>query len=81
VPRARGCEASRSTGYKGRRVIAEVHAIDDGFRDLVTSHAAVGQLRAHIAAAGVTTLAQQAARWVAEGRTTPEEIKRVVGWQ
>jgi general secretion pathway protein E len=81
VPRAVGCEACRHTGYKGRRVIAEVHAIDDGFRDLVTSHAAVGQLRAHIAAAGVATLAQQAARWVAEGRTTAEEVKRVVGWQ
>ena len=81
VPRAVGCEACRNTGYKGRRVIAEVHAIDDGFRDLVTSHAAVGQLRAHIAAAGVATLERQAARWIAEGRTTPEEVKRVVGWQ
>ena len=81
VARAVGCEACRRTGYKGRRVIAEVHAIDDGFRDLVTSHAAVGQLRAHIAAAGVTPLSQQAARWVAEARTTPEEVKRVVGWQ
>ena len=81
VPRAVGCESCRGTGYKGRRVIAEVHEIDDGFRDLVTSRATVGQLRAHVAAAGVATLAQQAARWVADGGTTPEEVKRVVGWQ
>ena len=81
VPSAYGCEACLGTGYKGRRVIAEVHAINDGFRDLVTSAAAVGQLRAHVAQSGVATLLQQAARWVAEGRTTPEEIKRVIGWQ
>ncbi len=81
VPHAIGCDACRCTGYKGRRVIAEVHAVDDGFRDLVTSSGTVGQLRAHIAATGVATLAQQAAQWIAAGRTTPEEVKRVIGWQ
>ncbi len=81
VPHAIGCEACRRTGYKGRRVIAEVHRIDDGFRDLVTSNGAVGQLRAHVAENGVVTLSQQAGRWIVEGRTTPEEVKRVVGWQ
>ncbi len=81
VPHATGCEACRRTGYKGRRVIAEVHRIDDGFRDMVTSNGAVGQLRAHVTETGVVTLAQQAGRWIVEGRTTPEEVKRVVGWQ
>ena len=81
VPHAAGCDACRGTGYKGRRVIAEVHAVDDGFRDLVTSNGTVGQLRAHINATGVASLAQQAAQWIVTGRTTPEEVKRVVGWQ
>ena len=81
VPQAVGCDACRGTGYKGRRVIAEVHVVDDGFRDLVTSSGTVGQLRAHIGATGVATLAQQAAQWILAGRTTPEEVKRVVGWQ
>jgi len=81
VPQAIGCDECRGTGYKGRRVIAEVHVIDDGFRDLVTSNGAVGQLRAHVSATGVVTLAQQAAQWIGEGRTTTEEVKRVVGWQ
>ena len=81
VPHAIGCEGCRGTGYKGRRVIAEVHKIDDGVRDLVTSSGTVGQLRAYIAEIGVPTLAQQAGRWIVDGRTTPEEIKRVVGWQ
>ncbi len=81
VPLAVGCEACSNTGYKGRRVIAEVHRVDDALRDLVISNAAVGLLRAHVAGSGVATLWHQAGRWVAEGRTTPEEVKRVVGWQ
>jgi general secretion pathway protein E len=81
VPRAAGCEACRGTGYRGRRVISEVHAIDDGFRDLVTSNGTVGQLRGHIASTGVASLAQRAGQWIVEGKTTPEEVKRVVGWQ
>jgi len=81
VPHARGCEQCRMTGYKGRRVIAEVHTIDDGFRDLVTGQGSVGQLRAHVASLGVSTLAQQSCDWIERGWTTLEEIKRVVGWQ
>ena len=81
VPKAIGCEECRGTGYRGRRVIAEVHAIDDEFRDLVTSDAAVGRLRAHVTDSGVVTLAQQAGQWIAKGWTTLEEVKRVVGWQ
>ena len=81
VAQATGCDQCRGTGYRGRRVIAEVHQVDDRFRDLVTSDATVGQLRAHVHESGVVTLAQQAARWIAAGRTTTEEIKRVVGWQ
>jgi len=81
VPRAVGCVRCRQTGYAGRRVIAEVHAIDDGFRDLVTSSGAVGQLRAQVAERGVTTLQRQASSWVRAGITTLEEVRRVIGFQ
>lgn len=75
-----GCQACRGTGYQGRLVIAEVHLIDDRFRDLVTGSAPVSTLREHVSASGVLSLDQQAARMVVEGLTSPEEIKRVVGW-
>ena len=81
VPHATGCSECGGTGYQGRRVIAEVHAIDDEFRDLVTSGAAVGRLRTHIVDSGVATLAQQAGHWISKGWTTLEEVKRVVGWR
>lgn len=81
VPRAVGCEACAGSGYKGRRVIAEVHAIDDGFRDLVTTQSAVSVLREYVYSKGVRTLGQQGADLVMQRLTSSEEIKRVVGWQ
>lgn len=80
VPVAVGCEQCRHSGYRGRRVLAEVHRIDDGFRDLVIRSSPVSELRAHVAQAGVQTLSSLAGNLVASGHTTPEEIKRVVGW-
>jgi general secretion pathway protein E len=81
VPHAVGCTACHGGGYHGRSVIAEVHTIDDGFRDLVTGSMPVSALREHVAASGVESLAEQSARMVLAGLTTTEEIKRVVGWQ
>lgn len=75
-----GCESCSHTGYKGRSVIAEVHAIDDRFRDMVTGNQPVSALREHVHQSGVVTLGALAARMVLAGETSAEEIKRVVGW-
>lgn len=81
LPRAVGCPECRGTGYRGRIVLAEVHAIDDAFRDMVIAGEPVSALRAHVTRSGVELLGVQAARMVLRGGTTPEEIKRAVGWQ
>ena len=80
MPLAVGCERCGGTGYKGRRVIAEVHTIDDGFRDLVTTGAPVSALREHVYRKGVRTLSQLGADMVSRRESSAEEIKRVVGW-
>lgn len=81
VPKMVGCEHCHHSGYKGRFVLAEVHAIDDGFRDHVTEGSAMSVLKQYAySRPGVQSLAQQAARCVMQQRTTLEEIKRVVGW-
>ena len=80
VPQARGCVQCQGSGYRGRGVIAEVHMVDDALRDLVTGNAPLSLLRQHVLGSGVSTLAQLGARWVAEGSTTPDELRRVVGW-
>ncbi len=81
VPSAVGCEACRATGYQGRIVLAEVHAIDDPLRDLVTGNASLSALRERVDGGGVPGLHRQAAALVAAGVTTLEEIRRVVGWR
>lgn len=80
VPTAGSCAACHGSGYRGRTVLAEVHAIDDTFRDLVISGRSVAELHRQVEASGVELLDRQAARLVLAGRTTPEEITRVVGW-
>ncbi|WP_255370302.1 GspE/PulE family protein [Roseateles sp. YR242] len=80
VPLAVGCDVCAGTGFKGRRVIAEVHTMDDGFRDLVTTGAPVSALREHVYRRGVKTLSSLGAEMVVHRETSAEEIKRVVGW-
>ena len=80
VPGAIGCAACHGSGYKGRFVVAEVHRVDDALRDHVTEGAPLTVLKAHAAEQGVLALTVQAARHVVGRRTTPEEVKRVVGW-
>lgn len=76
-----GCELCHGSGYKGRFVLAEVHAIDDGFRDHVTEGSPVSVLKQYAYARdGVKSLSHQAANHVLNRRTTLEEIRRVVGW-
>ena len=81
VPVAVGCAACGGVGHRGRTVLAEVHAVDDGLRDLVTTGAPLSAWRAHVVASGVSALSAQAARAVGAGRTTFEEIQRVLGWR
>jgi general secretion pathway protein E len=81
VPLAVGCKLCHGSGFQGRSVIAEVHTIDDGIRDLVTGNMPVSALREYVVASRVQSLSVQSARMVLVGATTPEEIKRVVGWQ
>ena len=79
VAAAPGCQECHGTGFKGRFVVAEVHEIDDAARDLVTEDAPVSMLKAHAQAQGVEPLVTRAARCVADGRTTVDEVRRVVG--
>jgi general secretion pathway protein E len=79
VADAHGCTECHSTGYKGRFVVAEVHEINDAFRDLATEGAPVSALKAHTLARGVEPLVTRAAQHVRQGLTTLDEVRRVVG--
>lgn len=80
VPVAVGCELCQHTGFKGRFVVAEVHIVDDVLRDRVTEGAPMSAIRAHAAEQQVQSLSAISAQAVLDGRTTADEIRRVVGW-
>jgi len=79
LPQARGCEACHRSGYRGRFVVAEIHTLSDGMRDLIMRNADVTQLKQRAFDGSVTPLVQTAIDHVAGGRTTLEEVFRVVG--
>lgn len=74
-----GCAACRQTGYKGRFVLAEVHTLTDKVRDMMLAQESMSAFKSLLYGDGQQRLAYQAVKLVAEGRTTMEEVRRVVG--
>jgi len=73
-----GCEACLGTGYKGRTGLFELLVVDDPVRELISNGGTVSDLRAAAHRRGYRALAEEGARLVSQGRTTIEEVKRVV---
>jgi len=73
-----GCAACAHTGYRGRVGLFEVMPV----RGAARAHLAVGEFdraRAAVAAAGVTTLQEDALVKMMSGTTSADELLRVVG--
>jgi general secretion pathway protein E len=80
LPEAVGCEACHGSGYRGRFVVAEVHTLNDGFRDLVVRQADVSELKRQAFGDGrVQVLLRAALGHVDASETSLEEVFRVVG--
>ncbi len=79
VPTACGCDQCRNTGYRGRFVVAEVHALDDHVRDLIVRRTSTSELRTTLYQEPSRRLINQAFSKVFQGITTIEEVNRVVG--
>lgn len=79
LPVANGCEHCRGTGYRGRFVVAEVHELTDAMRDLIVQKTSMTELKQLVYGDAESRLLAQALKKVSEGRTTLEEVRRVVG--
>lgn len=79
VPVATGCPACRGTGYRGRFVLAEVHVLNDRVRDMMLAQESMSAFKDLLYGDGRHRLAYQALELVGAGRTTIEEVHRVVG--
>jgi len=73
-----GCEACRHSGYRGRLALAEVLHFSDAIKEAMLVRASVRQLRQVALDDGFVPLTTIALRAVAEGKTTLEEVNRVI---
>lgn len=79
LPQPSGCPHCRQTGYRGRFVLSEVHVLSDAVRDLMVARASMTEFKRAVYASEGERLLAQALALVAQGRTTLEEVGRVVG--
>ena len=73
-----GCPACEHLGFKGRMSILELLKFDAALDELVTQRASLKVMMEHVRKEGFVTMAEDGLRRVREGRTTVEEVGRVV---
>ena len=75
--RLEGCEACRSTGYKGRSGIYELLSVTDEIRSQVVRRVEASHIKKAAIAQGMRTLRDDGALKISRGITTIEEVLRV----
>lgn len=75
---ARGCHRCQFTGYRGRSAIMELMEVDDAVRHGIMHHQPTATLREAAMRNGMAPLYQDALRLVRAGKTSLEEVLRVV---
>jgi general secretion pathway protein E len=73
----RGCVQCRSTGYKGRRAIAEVLRLTDEVREMIIARAPIRAMKEQARLQGTRFLRDVALEMVKQGETTLQEVNRV----
>jgi len=73
-----GCDHCTFTGYSGRLPVAELLIPSDDLRDAIVRGATAHEIRAAMRTAGVPSMREQALRLVAAGKTSIEEVNRVL---
>jgi len=76
--KGKGCDNCSDTGFKGRRAVFEILAVDDEIRQMIIARKPASDLRAKAQQLGMRTLKDAGMQLVKEGLTTQEEIMRVV---
>jgi type II secretory ATPase GspE/PulE/Tfp pilus assembly ATPase PilB-like protein len=75
---AKGCEQCHHTGYAGSTAVYEVMPMTDAIRDQVMENRSTREIHTTATKEGMLTLRQAALLKLAQGRTTVEEVRRVV---
>ncbi|GIW96172.1 MAG: general secretion pathway protein GspE [Pirellulaceae bacterium] len=79
---ATGCPDCYHSGYRGRRPIGEWLEIDhEGIAPAVLARSDTETLARRAQAAGFTSLLERACQAIQTGWTSPQEVRRVLGWR
>lgn len=76
--KGRGCPSCRQSGYRGRLALAEVLPFSDRMKEVLQARGSVRQLREIALSEGFVPLHNVAIRAVLDGKTTFQEINRVI---
>jgi len=73
-----GCERCQGIGYQGRTAIGELLAVDEAIADLILTRPRTHTIHEAALRNGMIPLASDAVLRVRQGRTTVEEVRRVL---
>ncbi len=73
-----GCSRCSGTGYLGRTAIYEIMEIDGPLSEMISKKASVYQIRQYAGEQGMTSLKDRVSRMVLEGRTSVEEMEKII---
>jgi type IV pilus assembly protein PilB len=76
--KGRGCRRCANRGLKGRSAVYEVMGMSDAIRELVLTRASGDQIKDQAMSDGMSTMRSSGIRRMLEGKTSPEEIMRVL---
>ncbi len=77
--RGKGCPYCRHTGYRGRLAVFEMLTMNPEIEELILSHAPSSKIKRAAVEHGMKDLRQDCIAKVLAGRTTVEELIRVIG--
>jgi hypothetical protein len=78
LSRGRGCPHCRTTGFHGRTGVFEALEVTDAIKNLIIQRVPDATIRAAAIENGMRTLGEDGLRKVMEGRTTLDEVTRVI---
>ncbi len=76
---AKGCKSCHMTGYSGRIGVFEALVVDEEIENLIFKNPSAAEIRKKALEKGMVTLLQDGIIKLLDGKTTVEEIERVLG--
>ncbi len=76
--KGRGCTSCYDSGYKGRMAVHEFVQVNSNLQNLMTVNPSRDDLNAYLSQSEIVTMYQDGIARVREGKTTMEEVKRII---